>query len=1091
MQQKLIRFFRECYQQDNRSQNLLDIFSSKHQLLHLHDEVPLDTSVHEWQLPIDSEHGNKLSLASATYKREKQLVIGLHFIVGSLANNSPFSKGKTKKICAPIFLLDAECPESINSFTIDSVPESISWNFSLLSQLFDDSKKADAFIAENPVIDTPSSIEEICLRLNEALEADTSYPLARKTLSSGDTKKSLPRIPKGKLGIIAGVSSLLTERSLSTRGIISELSALEEAESCSEPLKHLDICNTENNPASSNSINIDNVPGILSAPQKDIIQASSDSPLSLLIGPPGTGKSYTIASLALERFMQGESVLIVSQNEHAVDVIKEKLVSQLGLSQTAAIRAGSKNYHRELKRHLDNVIKDNHETSASTNHKRSLRRLKRTLTKKEKSFVKLLTIAEENGKLLSDAQLSNTPPSLLSSFKMWRSARSLNKNGLLQESLLELQELSNERESLLSKHINSILSSKIRTFLGKRDNKQQLVKFRASLGARTSQKQENLFSAINFASLLETMPIWLCSLNALHKSLPLDKELFDLVIIDEATQCDIASCLPALQRAKRALVVGDPKQLRHISFLSRSRQELLRDNLKLDPEYDQLNYRDHSMIDLAIQSLRTNSSHITLNEHYRSAPEIIRFSNEYFYESKLRLMTEKPATTQHKALELIEVEGGSRKDGVNKVEAQAVVDKIKQQVEEQRNVPDELKLSIGVVSFFKDQAQYIQDKIFDEISLNDITLHNLRSGTPYAFQGEERGIVLISCSVDSDTSSSTYTYLNRHDVFNVSITRARELQLVFLSAPQENLPKKSLLSKYVKSIAEQSSSQKTTSTEHDLSVQAFTHELAGMDINALVGYPVAGIEMDLVLIHQNCTLAIDLIGFPGNLGIAFDLERYKVFERAGLSIIPISYYAWVNHKKDVLQSIKDKFTHLKEENTLSRLSVADFSSHWMKLLPINPVLADHTRKIESDLISLSQKDTLGLLGNLISQYQKLVWILNEKLCSTELTYSRYMGSSEQVLMSCIDNLAQYVKITKSIRKADNSRNLTDVQTKLRQEQSVRLEHLSQEISHSISTLEEVTYKWSHTKTHKGIAVGNVNEALLDLSELSERIEKYD
>jgi hypothetical protein len=496
------------------------------------------------------------------------------------------------------------------------------------------------------------------------------------------------------------------------------------------------------------------------------------------------------------------------------------------------------------------------------------------------------------------------------------------------------------------------------------------------------------------------------------------------------------------------------------------------------------------MIDLAIQCLRSNSSHILLDEHYRSAPEIIRFSNEYFYESKLRLMTEKPATAQHKALELIEVQDGVRKDGVNKVEAQAIVDKIKQQVEEQRNVPDELKLSIGVVSFFKDQAQFIQDKIFDEFSLNDITLHNLRSGTPYAFQGEERDIVLISCAVDSDTSASTYTYLNRHDVFNVSITRARELQLVFLSAPQESLPQKSLLSKYVQSMAEQASSQKTMATEHDLSVQAFTHELAGMDINALIGYPVAGIEMDLVLIHQNCTLAIDLIGFPGKLGLAFELERYKIFERAGLSIIPISYYAWVHHRKRVLQSIKDKFTQLKEENTLSRLSVADFSSHWMKLLPINPVLADHTRKIESDLVSLGQKETLGLLGNLVSQYQKLVWILNEKLCSTELTYSRYMGSSDQVLMSCIDNLSQFVKVAKSVHTTSKS-DLSAKQFKLREEQKDRLNQLSEEIVRAISTLEEATLKWSHTKTHKGIAEGNVDEALLDLNELSGRIEKYD
>ena len=63
--------------------------------------------------------------------------------------------------------------------------------------------------------------------------------------------------------------------------------------------------------------------------------------------------------------------------------------------------------------------------------------------------------------------------------------------------------------------------------------------------------------------------------------LPLQRDMFDLVIIDESTQCDIASSFPVLQRGKRAVVVGDPKQLRHLSFLPRERQEAIADRYSL------------------------------------------------------------------------------------------------------------------------------------------------------------------------------------------------------------------------------------------------------------------------------------------------------------------------------------------------------------------------------------------------------------------------------------------------------------------------------------------------------------------------------
>jgi superfamily I DNA and/or RNA helicase len=92
------------------------------------------------------------------------------------------------------------------------------------------------------------------------------------------------------------------------------------------------------------------------------------------------------------------------------------------------------------------------------------------------------------------------------------------------------------------------------------DNRRsELVKFNQAIRARSSGKQADIFDSINPQRLLRAFPVWLVTADTLHRILPLRQELFDLVLIDEATQCNIAAALPALYRAKRALIVGDAK----------------------------------------------------------------------------------------------------------------------------------------------------------------------------------------------------------------------------------------------------------------------------------------------------------------------------------------------------------------------------------------------------------------------------------------------------------------------------------------------------------------------------------------------------
>ena len=100
--------------------------------------------------------------------------------------------------------------------------------------------------------------------------------------------------------------------------------------------------------------------------------------------------------------------------------------------------------------------------------------------------------------------------------------------------------------------------------------KRRRIKVHAmSLVERRKNLQSRILEEEDFRPLLEAFPCWCVTTYAVSDSLPLKPGMFDVAIIDEASQCDIASCFPILYRAKKTVVVGDDKQLPHLSFLEK------------------------------------------------------------------------------------------------------------------------------------------------------------------------------------------------------------------------------------------------------------------------------------------------------------------------------------------------------------------------------------------------------------------------------------------------------------------------------------------------------------------------------------------
>jgi len=1114
-----VGYLRDCFINDNTSSELWNIFSSRLDQLLLLPAFDSDSSSGSSQKMPES-YGHSVLPMIETYRREKNFRHFHYFIVGKRQKNH-YGKQRSSTFCAPLFSADSQI-DLVDGEYFGHAADDAECNHALLELLLEDGASGEgscdvsceelaaqlsSAITNSPKPQDPQQLVELFKSFNSELDLSVSDASFSDKKSFGQAFKGLKQ---GRYYLVAMSGFALLERSRSTRGILDELGSLYSLGANSKP-QYSSPLSLSLNPSFNPSLNpsldstttdklnpqakparCDLVPGLLSDAQKAIMQATATSPLSLLIGPPGTGKSYTIASIAIERFMQGESVLIVSQNEHAIDVIKEKITETFGLNQTSVMRAGTKDYHKQLKQHLDNLLVKKQPQEKLSQEKQSgaaqlakqLEQLNKEISAAEELLNSRFLRAENEGRLFQQLESGNRGFNLVTKIKLWWSERYLNKMGLLAETLDKVQKLNGDKDALLSRYIDRLAKDKVQYSL--HHHRRQITGFKSALSARTSQRQEKILAELDFSILLESMPIWLCSLEGLHKTLPLTHELFDLVIIDEATQCDIASCLPALQRAKRALVVGDPKQLRHISFLAKDKQQQIFRQHQLDKSSLEISYRDHSMIDLAQRHIHNQGDIVMLNEHYRSAPDIIRFSNQHFYQNQLRLMTEKPAIEAKKHIDVIPIANGQRIDGINIVEADAIIEKIHQLIIEQEKVAKDYKLSIGVLSFFSDQARYIQDRIFQTFDLEQIITHKLRCGTPYAFQGEERDVMLISCGVDADSVAGTYTYINRPDVFNVGITRARELQLLFLSCPVEQLPDKSLLKQLILSFQQHQRADMGIKQNREVEIQQLIDclqgqsNLQGEGYQVLLNYPLAGVEMDVGIMHEEETLAIDLIGFGGQddqVADAFHLERYKIFERAGLTIIPLCIFSWKTQPEALLLNIQQTFKRLKEKNTLSRIDQGEKLGLWCQLLSLNSQIAQSTRVIEEALLALKAEDQRGLLDQLIDQFKKVHWILAERLNPTELTYIRYAGAADQVYLAALDQFKRWADINNS-------------QLTLDQEQQALLTQLMAEIHDSVAALEQLAFKWGKAVTQSQLAETGLTDAMAELERLSDSVDDY-
>lgn len=886
----IVSYYADCFRADGGELSFWNVFKLK----------PADYCVIKGReylaceelprLPIDPEKAKKLQQEAELYTREKTLVYGLLCISGQLNVDSGLVS--SRQLCSPIYYYTASITfEDGDAFVSFSSKVNVNWPLvrSILKDDIIDSALEmfpipKARVEHRDVLSLVTWLEQYsqvreCLSLLHYPKLSTESELQ----DSSNSKKSLSALSSATLTLV--------DKPRHSRGIDHELRNINKGSLESSPCRAL-FGQAQTVQPTASMPQPELLPVILSQAQQQALHIAASETLGLVSGPPGTGKTLTIAAIVADRLLSGETCLIVSETEQAVEVVADKLASHFGIDE-GVVRAGRAEYLKELKSYLNDLLKTgvNAEDKVAVRGKREqLSRTSKIIEKLEKQFIRRSKLSVKWGDTLNSVQ-ANSNANIIQRLQI-RWIKSRIAKSVQHWDLIETIERTEKNKKIAAfDYIRSFRQYQLGELLD--NHRTELNQFNKAIRARSSSTQQSLFDEIDYGVLLNAFPIWIVSLSTLHKVLPLIPELFDLTIFDEATQCNIASSIPAMLRSKRTLLVGDAKQLSHSSFLAAKteKQLLEKNNLPIE-QYDAYSYRNNSILHKASDNIATQSSVTFLDEHFRSKPDLIAFSNKHFYRSRLKVMQHRPDSYNTGNWRLLVVNGERDKKGINKIEAQYLIDQLAAIIESNERLQE--KPSIGIISPYRAQADYLQKLVEKNFSYSIIEQYQLRTGTPYHFQGSERDIVLLSFAICKNSLRAS-SYLNKEDMFNVAVTRARQQQLVFLSLSKESLNSNNLLRKYLEHY-HTTSIAKAAPTIFEEEVQEVCRTLESHKLKTWQGYPIAGQTMDILCEYDKHFVAIDLIGFPGEYADFFEINAYKVFHRAGLKVIPISYGLWTEQQ---------------------------------------------------------------------------------------------------------------------------------------------------------------------------------------------------
>ncbi|OMD31822.1 hypothetical protein BJP48_14585 [Paenibacillus odorifer] len=268
----------------------------------------------------------------------------------------------------------------------------------------------------------------------------------------------------------------------------------------------------------------------------------------------------------------------------------------------------------------------------------------------------------------------------------------------------------------------------------------------------------------NFKSFIEYYPIVLSTTHSLRNCVPAN-DLFDYVIIDESSQVDLVTGALALSCCKRAIIVGDTKQLPQIVSMEIEKKVGCAASANIDEAY---NYFQHNLLSSMLALYGDDIPKVMLKEHYRCHPKIIQFCNQKYYNGDLITFTTEEDTEVPLLIyrtapgnHLREVTIGEKKGKFNQRELDVIEGEILAGWEEVAAGQSD----IGFVTPYRKQVEKAAGQFVDDIE----------SDTIHKYQGREKSIMIMSTVLDQTRSGKIgMKFVNDPCKVNVAVSRAQK-----------------------------------------------------------------------------------------------------------------------------------------------------------------------------------------------------------------------------------------------------------------------------------------------------------------------------
>lgn len=500
-------------------------------------------------------------------------------------------------------------------------------------------------------------------------------------------------------------------------------------------------------------------------------------PCAYIQGPPGTGKTNTIKNAIITAFFNETTVLFASYNNTPIDSVTESLSKLKYKGKTIPfpiLRLGNTEKLKQAMAYINELRK---KVSAipvfedTLNKRKEDRKVRaRQLSDLLKNYEEIVELKERKESMEHLIKYQNKMGNIgsISAFQM---DIQMNQMNSLNQKIAGIGEISNDKVMELLDRNEEEFYQYLYFISAKYIKKLETKPFKELIDILDADIEEDekvqkfakyLKKSENIKLLQKVFPIMVTTCISAHK-LGSPEILFDMVIIDEAGQCNVAISLVPIIRGKNMMLVGDPQQLRPVVLLDDITNKKLRKKYNINDEYD---YKENSIYKtyLACDAV---SDEILLRCHYRSNKKIIDFNNKKYYNSKLEILTK---SEEKEPLLFVDVEN-SRSELKNTSPAEAA------------EILDYASLNrdktMAVITPFVNQRKLI------ETGIKDRKLDNIVCGTVHAFQGDEKDVVLFSTALSDRTTDGTYNWLkNNKELINVATSRAKE-KLILLASKKE------------------------------------------------------------------------------------------------------------------------------------------------------------------------------------------------------------------------------------------------------------------------------------------------------------------